>query len=386
MSIFRLKMTAIIKFIATLCVTASLLLLGSNNVFAAGTLANTPISNSATLAYAISGIAQTNITTAAVTFLVDNKVNLDVKEASGSPTIVSAGLLQAVTTFTITNLGNAVQDYVLTGGNIIGAATVFGSPDTFDALACNTFVETNGVAAYQAAVDIATFIDELAPDASKDVYVVCNIPAAIPTSQQAVTELTAVTRAGGLAGLGAAITQTVGVNNPAAVDIVFADAATLANGLGTAPAQIPSDATAFARDAYRVVTVATNVNKTAACQLTPTGTSTTANCSQAKTGTMISYQIKVDVTGSGSADKLFITDPIPSDLIYTPNSIAIGASPRTDVIDADNVQFTTVALPAILLTQQPAVPANTAIINLGNVIVTPVTPKTFVITLKATIK
>lgn len=345
-------MTPTVKFSALLCASASLFFLSSNNAFALGTLANTPISNTATLAYDVNGVSQPNITSPAATFLVDNKANLDVA-TSNSPTIVAPAQLQAVTTFTVTNLGNAVQDYALTGGNVVGAATVFGSPDTFDALACNTFVETNGIAGYQAGVDNALFIDELAPDASKDVYVVCSIPAAIPTNQQAVTELTAVTRAGVTAGLGAVLTQSAGIDNPAVVDIVFADPVTLTNALGTVPAQTPRDATAFARNAYRVAAVVVTVNKTATCS--PAAALPADSCSEAKTGTVITYQLLISVTGSGSADALVITDPLPANLTYAGSLIVPPSAVSSDFgVTTPNtltVNFGSVVAPATLTIQ-----------------------------------
>ena len=350
-------MSAISKVLACLCALTSLLVFSSSAVFAAGTLANTSISNTATLAYDVNGVPQADITSPAAIFVVDNKIDLIVSVASISPTLVTLGQLRAVTTFTATNNGNAVQDYALTGGNVVGAATVFGSPDNFNALSCNTFAETNGVAGYQAGVDTAAFIDELAPDATKDVYVVCDIPAGQLSNDQAVTELTAVTSAGGTVGLGAALTQTVGIDNPAAVDIVFADPDTLAaNANGTIPRQIPRDATAFARNAYRVAAVTANVTKTATCSPAP------LNCSQAKTGTVITYQIKVDVTGSGTATSLIVTDPLPSDVTYVVSTLNVTPAPIS-----------------------ASVAAGTATINLGNVTVTPATPKTFIITLNATI-
>ena len=351
-------MSATSKLLAYLCALASVLVFNCSAAFAAGTPANTSISNTATLAYDVSGVTQPNITSLAATFVVDNKINLTVIEKSNSPTLVTPGQLRAVTTFTVTNNGNAVQDYALTGGNVAGAPVVFGSPDNFDALACNTFVEANGTAGYQAGADTATFIDELAPDASIDVYTVCDIPAGQLSNDKAVTELTAVTRAGGTAGLGAVLTETIGANTNA-VDIVFADPATPANGSGTIPLQIARDATAFARDAYRVAAVVANISKTATCS---PAAPTLDTCSQAKTGTVITYQIKVDVTGSGTATSLIITDPLPSDVTYVAGTLNVSPAPVS-----------------------ATVATGTATIDLGNVTVTPATPKTFIITLNATI-
>ena len=359
-------MSTLRHFLIKICALC-LLILVSNSVFALGTPANTTISNTATLAYDVNGVAQADITSVAATFLVDNKIDLIVNVVNVSPTLVTPGQLRAVTTFTVTNNGNAVQDYALTGGNVVGVAIVFGSPDNFDALSCNTFAETNSVAGYQAGVDTATFIDELAPDTTKNVYVVCDIPAGQLSNDQAATELTAVTRAGGTAGLGAVLTQTAGVENPAAVDIVFADPATLANALGTIPVQTARDATAYARNAYRVAAVAVTINKTATCKLTPTGTSTAANCANAKTGTIVSYTIKVNIVGSGSADNLVIADPLPAELI-SPAGLSV--------------------IPAVVNPQTATITGTgpyTVTVDLKNIAVSPATPKTYTITFNATI-
>jgi uncharacterized repeat protein (TIGR01451 family) len=345
------KMTKTVNLLAQIWYTfvclVCLVSFTSINAIAAGAAANTSISNTATLNYDLNGVTQASITSPAAVFVVDNKVNLTVIESDNNPTVVTPLQNGAVTTFTITNNGNATQDYTLVGGNVAGAPILFGLPETFNANACNTFVDNGVSAGYQAGQDTASFIDELVADASATVYVVCNIGAQA-SSDQAVIELTAITRAGGTAGLGAVLIQTAGINNPADVDVVFADPATLANGSGTLPIQIARDAQAFARDAYRVAATLASVIKTAACQLTPSGSSTAANCGLAKTGTVITYQLQINVTGTGSVAGLVITDPLPSDLTYVPNSITVNAGARTDSIDADNSQFSTNTVTVIL--------------------------------------
>ena len=106
---------------------------------AAGTASGTPISNSATLTYSIGGVGQPNITTAATTFLVDNKVNVTVAETGGSLTTagVVAGAVGVITTFTVTNTGNTVQDYVLAVNSAVpNGQILFGGTDTFDVTGC----------------------------------------------------------------------------------------------------------------------------------------------------------------------------------------------------------------------------------------------------------
>lgn len=353
-------MSAHSKLLASVC-TAVCLILFSNAVFAAGTPANTAISNTATLAYAINGVTQTNITSPAASFVVDRKINLSVAEADGAPSIVGPGQAIAVTTFTVTNTGNDTQDFGLSTVNLPNGTIIFPPfSDSFDATGCAVFVESGANAGYLTAEDIATFIDELAPDLTKTVYVVCSIPPAQAINTVAAVSLTATTLIGGSAGTqGGALTNNVLTPNTAGVDTVFANPALAASPNGTIPAQAGADALATARDAYRVVSVATNVTKSATCSPAP------ADCSQAKTGTVITYQLLISVIGSGSADGLVITDPIPANLTYVTNSTTVGGSPRTDAIDADNTQFS----------------ANTVSVNFGNV----VAPATLAIQFKATI-
>ena len=56
------------------------------NAQAAGTVANTTISNTATVNYTVGGVAQTAINSNTSTFLVDRKVNLNVTAGTGTTT------------------------------------------------------------------------------------------------------------------------------------------------------------------------------------------------------------------------------------------------------------------------------------------------------------
>jgi len=77
-----------------------------------------------------------------------------------------------VLTFTVKNEGNKVQDFLLTSSN---AGAAFGLTNTFD-VNQTIFVESGAHAGYQASEDTATYIDELAPDATATVYIVADIP------------------------------------------------------------------------------------------------------------------------------------------------------------------------------------------------------------------
>lgn len=233
---------------------------------AVGTASSITIVNRASLTYSVSGVAQTliessptgNSTPGAAlgtdtSFVVDNKVDVLVTEGNSTFTSVSPGQLAAVTTFTVTNQGNTTQDFALAVANLVSGTVLFGGTDNFDGASCAAFRESGATAGYQAAQDTATFVDELIADGTATVYGVCNIPNGLANGGNAVVSLTATARAGGAAGLGAALTQTAGANT-AGVDIVFAD------DVGTDDAN--RDAAHSARDAYRVVAAVLTVSKT----------------------------------------------------------------------------------------------------------------------------
>lgn len=308
-------------------------LLGSGAANALGTLSGTSISNLATLNYSVGATPQSPIgssatgnTTGAGTatsFLVDNKVNLSVTTSDTTFVSVVPGLTIAtasanqVATFLVTNTGNTTQDFALTSlFNYTGTtANVFAGSvtDTFDPSACSVKVESGGTTGYQSATDTATFIDELAPDASKTVYVICAIPLAQVDGDIAAISLTAEARAGASTGLGAALTQTSGADT-AGVDIVFAD------GAGTD--DIARDAKHSSRDAFKVVSAKLTVTKLVAPVCDPFN-GNALNGAKNIPGSYVRYTISIANTGAASAILGTISDTLVSTLAFDPDLIAI---------------------------------------------------------------
>ena len=214
---------------------------------AAGTLSGTTISNTALLQCNFCGAG---ISSNTPSFVVDRKINVTVAEMSGVVTAVSANQSAAVTNFIVTNIGNTVQDYSLSASNSASGATLFAGIDNFDATACSARVESGALVGYDGA-DTASFIDELAADASKIVYVVCNIPAGLVMNDQAIVSLTVTTLQGGAAAVQGAVTTQTAVADTAGVDTVFADAG------GSDDATL--DGKYSARDAYRVSLIASSI-------------------------------------------------------------------------------------------------------------------------------
>lgn len=332
---------------------ACLLLLVPQLSWAVGTTSGTAISNLATVTYVIGTEPPSTATSNTVSFLVDKKVNLLVAETSGSVASVSIGQTGAVTTFSVTNLGNDPQGFNLTaalasGDPATGSTAPF-TTNNFSATGLQVFADSNANGAYDAGVDTATSIPNLAAGASQAVFIVGNIPGTVLIGQQSVVNLTATAVAPTTM---AALVATVG-SDTAAVDVVFADNA------GVAAGDISRDAKHSAYAAYLANGANFSLTKSVASVLDPNGTAVLMP------GAVMTYRIAVALTGIGTATNVVITDPLPANTTYVPNSIAVNSVAKTDAADADNAQFS----------------ANTVSVSLGNV----AAPANIVITFRATI-
>ena len=116
--------------------------------------------------------------------------------------------------------GGAISLVARSGGLAAGAEG--NGPKTVNVL----YGQVSAGAVYTAGTDAAVaYLDELAADATKTVFVVASIPLNQTTGAVAAVTLTATGREGGTAGsVGAALVQTAGANT-ASMDTVFADLA-----------------------------------------------------------------------------------------------------------------------------------------------------------------
>ena len=304
---------------------------------ALGTAAGTAITNLATLNYSVGGAVQTAIgssaagnTTGAGTatsFVVDNKINLLVATTDTTFVSVVPGLTGVaganpngatqVTTFTVTNTGNSVQDYLLVAASLASGTTLFGGTDNFDGTSCVARVESGTTPGYDA-TDTATFIDELPADGVRTVYVICAIPVARVNNDVAVVSLTATALVGGGVGVqGAALVETTGANT-AGVDIVFAD------GAGTD--DLARNANYSARSAFKVVTATLTVTKSVAAVCDPFNGSTNPKNIP---GTFVRYTITIANTGAASATLSTVGDTLTSLVTFDANLITGIGGPGT---------------------------------------------------------
>lgn len=291
--------------LAALLAGATMFGLVSQSALAAGTASGTSISNQASLTYSVGGVAQTGITSAAATFVVDNKVNVTVAEGNTAFTTVVPGQLAAVTTFTVTNAGNTTQDFALAGANVAAGQALFGLTDNFDATNVKVFVESGATAGFQPLQDTALFIDELAANGTATVYVVTDIPVAQVNNDAALVSLTATTEAGGVAGTQGALVAETTTADTAGVDVVWADA------LGTD--DVARDGKHSARDAYKVVSAIISVAKTVTLLCDPfNGNTNPKNIP----GAAVQYAITITNSGAADATLSQVTDTLNAALAF----------------------------------------------------------------------
>ena len=299
---------------------AALLSLISQAALAApvGTPVGTTISNTATLAYSVSGFAQPNVISAPATFVVDEKINLTV--GGGITTGVPANSTGQATAFTVTNNSNSPLDFSLAVTEAIGG-------DNFDPSACTAYVDGNANGTYESGTDTATFVDELPSGDTATVFAVCTIPVGT-NGQTGLVGLTATARgsfnATGYIATAASLNGTTPVETTASgttVGIVLADVA------GTEAGDGSRDARHSSRNTYSIFTAALTVTKSAVLLCDPfNGISNQKNIP----GAMTQWSVTVSNGAGGSAATLTtISDAISATLAIDPGQVG-GLTAPTD--------------------------------------------------------
>ena len=208
--------------------TISAAMMSASSAFAAGSLVGTDVINTATVDYQVGGVAQTQ-RTATDTFDVDRKIAFTLTEAAViGTTSVSPGQQDAVTRFTLNNTSNDTLDFSLAAAQLAGGTAEHGGTDVFDVTGLQFFVDANGNGTFEPGTDIATTVNNLAPDTSLTIFVIGDIPLAQTNGQVAGVTMTATA----LNADGTAITAaTDGTANTAGIETIFTD--TGRNGIET---------------------------------------------------------------------------------------------------------------------------------------------------------
>lgn len=297
------------------------LLIFTQQAIAVGTDAGTSIDNQAQVDYEVGGIGQEPILSdpngnstpglgsgaAPTTFLVDNRVDFTLVEFGLiGATQVNPGQADAVTTFQLTNTGNAAQDYDLSVVNLVGG-TVNGDTDTVDMSNLRVFADTDGSGDWTPG-DLA-FVDELAEGGNILIFAVVNASVSLANGDVGNVEVTATTHdAGGAGVLGAQTTDDAATpDSTSTVEVVFAD-----DGLGSV-----GDGLEVAADGYIVASAALTVTKSSTVISDPFNGTTNP---KALPGATVEYDVTIQNTGTTDANQVRIEDTLNGNL-----SLALGA-------------------------------------------------------------
>jgi len=278
----------------------------SASAWAAGTPANTTINSTATATYTDASGPQT-ATSNTASVVVDELLSATLADG-GNVSVFSPDANRALP-FTLTNVGNGSEAFELVATNLGG--------DSFDAAGVEIYLD-DGDGLFDAGDTLYTLnVNDpvLAPDASRVVFVVADVPAGRANGDTAALSLRATAVTAGPAG------------NPPGT--TFGGAG---DG-GTDAVAGATSATALDQASYVVSAVTTTLTK-AQSTLDPFGGS------NAVPGAVITYTLTFTVSGSGSITLAQITDPIPANTTYVPNSITFNGAGQTDAADADAGRFT----------------------------------------------
>lgn len=275
---------------------------------AAGTVAGTTISNTATATYDSPSGSPVSVPSNKVDLRVDEILNVVVATADTGDVASPPGATDQVVKYTVTNTGNGSEPFKLAAVTAIGG-------DAFDPNATSIVLDSNGNGVYDAGVDTvyAAGSNEpvLAPDASIKVFILSTVPATATDTQRGQVDLTATALTG--SGTPGTIFAGKGANGGDAV-------------VGTT--------SAVGRDKnFYVVTATTVTLLKSAVVADPFGGTTSVP------GSIITYTLVATVSGSGTLANLGVGDPVPAATSYVPASLTAQGASVSDATDSDAGEF-----------------------------------------------
>lgn len=288
----------------------------SLNAWGVGTPADTLIDSTVTLDYFVAGSPKAPLT-ATAPLRVAELLDVTVTSLDAGTVAVASPSTDNLLSFTLTNTGNGIDSYLLT-------ADLAQVTDDYDPTNGEIWLE-NGLAAglqttgpnadtlYNSGVNDPT-LDANGVD-SIDVYVLSDTPSALLNGNTGDVSLLAQSTEPGAAG------GTPGAGLAGTSDGGFAQVV-----VGTSQAQ------SSVTGSYEVVGINVSIDKSLDAVSDPTGGT------QVLAGSTLTYLIDVNVSG-GTVNSLVITDPIPANTTYVPNSMILDGSGLSDASDTDEGDF-----------------------------------------------
>ena len=280
--------------------------------------AGTVISNAVTLNYSVGGVGAA-ATSNTASFVVAELINLTLTVQDAAPVPVNSPDASRPITVLLTNTGNGSEAFNLSRNNAMPGDQF----DPVNALAGAIFLENGAQAGFQASGPNADTLyvpgvndPVLAAEASRVIYVVSDIPTGVAL--------------GGLGNVGV----SAGALTPGASG---AAPGTTLPGLGAGGVDAVvggSRATATVAGSYIVSGFAVNVVKSVVLVQDPRGGAIIMP------GSVLTYRVVLNITGTGTANNLAFSDPLPLETTYNAGSIKVNNVSRTDAVDADNADYT----------------------------------------------
>lgn len=311
--------------------------------WAVGTGAGTVINNTANITYDAGAVIGATAS-ASANFQVDEIIAVTQTWQDAANVSVLSPDTDRILSYLLTNTGNGFETFSLSVNNGLAG-------DNFDPVNARIYLD-NGNGVFDGTVTETLYVpgvNDPVLDANGVnaivIFTLNDIPAALATGNTGFSRLVAAATTPGASG------SAVGTILPGQGDGGVIDAV-----VGTTTADASTDGV------YEVQALAVNLLKSS--DVINDGSGCTTGCVPLP-GATIRYSIQVNVSGSGTAETLSITDIIPANTTYLPNSITLDAAGLTDIVDADIGSFV----------------ANTITVNLGNT----VSPVTRTITFDVTI-
>jgi len=270
---------------------------------ALGTPSGTPLSSFATVTYMIGDIRYTQNSNLVIT-RVDEVIDVVVTWQDSADATVHPEGTGEVLTFRVTNTGNGTEAFALTADNTISEGEYIPS-------LTGITLDTNENELFDAEGDLPYTPGEndplLPPGGSITVFVLNDIPDGISNGDRGHCQLVAIATTG--SGDPGSVIEAAGDEG---TDVVFGPSGGQAGYTGT----------------YIVSTLFVSIDKSVQVTDPLGGTAP-------MTGAVLTYSLTVTVSGSGTAEGVIITDPIPENTTYRPGTLSLNSVPLTDAADTD---------------------------------------------------
>lgn len=266
--------------------------------------AGTVVTNTASVQYTVSSTTLTQ--TASANFTVQQIINVSVTWQNASDVSVTPGLTNQALLFKVTNTGNGTDSFKL------AEALVTPGGLSFTPAGCQIYFDTANTGVFDSSdvlYSAGTNDPSLPQGGAQNMLIVCNVPNTAADTSLGEMKLTATSKTAS----GAVGTVDAG------------------GGVGGVTAIVGlTGGTANATGIYQVHQIA--FGYVLSQLVTPPGGGT-----QVVSGSTITYTLTVTPSGSATANNLVVTDPLPANTTFVPNSITLNGSTVTATTGDYNV-------------------------------------------------